>query len=276
MPSSIRPVRVNHINLLMVDKDAASAYFQSAYGADLLIDLSSADMHACLFEMGRVIFEIFSPRVFLLNARHGAHYLGIEYQADLDEVRAAIADHGVGIVRDIGVALHTDPADTLGVAFEFYDGHFHDNEAMFGRPMKDAAYWRETHPLGLTGLKAYRIAVLDIDAASAFLQGFLSAEPLYEIALPAVGARAIGLRVADCVVELLGATGEGEIRSHLLRHGQGIHSTLFGVWDVERARARFAETGLSLLPGIDPAGFAIPAAANMGVIFEFAPMGETG
>lgn len=272
MASLIRPVRVNHINMVLEDFDLSVAHFCDVYGADFLMDMPQAEWHACLFEMGRVIFEIFVPPAFLLNARHGPHYLGIEYQADMEAVRAALADHNVRVVRDIGVALHTHPADTLGVAFEFYDGHFHDNEALLGRPMKDAGYWRDTHPLGLTGLKGYRIAVHDIDAAAGFLQSFLSAEPLYDLLQPAMAARVMGFQVADSTIELLGATGEGPLRDHLLQCGQGIHSTVFGVRDIEQTRQHLAALGLPLIAGIDPAGVAVSAASNRGVVFEFVKM----
>src|SRR5205085_2592949 len=130
------------------------------------------EFHASLLEIGQVIFELFVPHDFLICARYGPHYLGLEWQADMDDVRAAVADHGLGIVRDIGLALHTDPADCFGVSHEFYSGYFHDNdwELLGGGKIKSANWWRDNHPLGLTGLIGYTHAVEDIAAASAFLQ----------------------------------------------------------------------------------------------------------
>lgn len=223
MAASIRPVRVNHINIVLEEFDRGVAHFRDLYCADFLMDMPQAEWHACLIEIG----------------------------------------------RDIGVALHTHPADCLGVAFEFYDGHVHDNAALLGRPMKDARFWREEHPLGLTGLHGYRIAVRDADAAREFLQRFLSAEPVHDIARPAMAARCIGLRIADSMVELLTPTGHGPLQDHLLRFGAGMHSTVFEVRSIARARQHFAARGTSLIAGVDPTGFAIPAQANGGVLFEF-------
>jgi hypothetical protein len=140
MPRSVQPTRVNHINMVLEDFDASIAHFRKLYGADFLADHPQKEWHAGLFEMGRVIFEPFVPPAWLLNSRYGPHWLGIEYQADMDQVRGAIADHGIRIVRDIGLAIHTHPADTLGVAFEFYEGGFHEREwAMLdGQRMKSA------------------------------------------------------------------------------------------------------------------------------------------
>ncbi len=271
MPTSIRPVRVNHLNVVLEDYDAGLAHFRALFGADFLLDLPSAEWHACLIDIGRVIFEIFVPPAFLLNSRHGAHYLGIEYQANMDEVRAALTDHKVRIVRDIKVAVHTHPADGYGVAFEFYDGAFHDNQwaALDGAKMKPAEYWRDEHPLGLAGLKGYTLAVADLDAATAFFKSFISAEPVYDAARPAIAARARGLQVADAILELIAPTGDGPLQQHLQRLGQGIYSTVFTVRDLAQAQSYFAERGVPTVPGSAPDSIAIPAEANLGVIFEF-------
>lgn len=271
MLRTIRPVRVNHINMVIKDFDAGIAHFRNLYGADFLADYPQAEWHAGLFEMGGVIFEPFVPPTWLLSSRYGPHYLGIEYQADMDAARAAIADHGIRIVRDIGLALHTHPADTLGVAFEFYDGGFHEREwPLIGGRMKSADYWRDEHPLGLTGLKAVTLVVEDAGAAAALLRSFLSAQSAYEEARPAVGAQAIGLTIAGSVIELLVPTGDGVIRRHLDRFGPGIRSTVMGVRDIGQAQYYFAERGLTLALGDRPESLAIAAEDNMGIILEFA------
>lgn len=271
MTTTIRPVKLNHLNMVLEDFGASVAHFTGLYDAQMLMDLPGPASHACLLEIGRVIFEPFVPGVWLLNARYGAHYVGVEYQADMDEVRAAIAERGIRIVRDIGLALHTHPADTLGVAFEFYGGEFHEGTyALLGdRHIRSAEYWRNEHPLGLTGLKAFTLAVHDLAAAKGFLENFLGAEALYAAPRPAAGAQAIGLQVGDSVIELLGSTGPGRIAQHLHRFGDGIHSTVFGVRDIAQISAWFSQRGVALEPGTAEGALAVPAQANMGVVFEF-------
>jgi hypothetical protein len=259
------------MNLVLQDFDASVAHFRDLYGADFLMDLPQRELHACLIEIGRVIFELFVPHEFLTTVRYGPLYVGIEYQADVDVVREAVAERGIRIVRDIGVALHTHPADCFGVSFEFYGGYFHDNDwpLLGNSKMKSEAYWRDEHPLGLTGLKGYSVAVHDIDAASAFYRSFVSAKPVYEEARPAVAARAIGLHVSDDVVELITPTGDGPLQRHLHRYGDGIRATNFGCRDLAQVERYFAERGLALVPGDAPNSLAVPAEANLGGIFQF-------
>ena len=207
----------------------------------------------------------------MLNARYGPHHLGVEYKADIEQVRAAIAERGIGIVRDIGLALHTDPADTLGVSFEFYAGDFHWNEW-------DELGGRQSIPptIGamsiarLTGLKCYTLAVHDLAAAQAFLESFLSAEPVYETPRPAIAAHAIGMKVADCTIELLTPAGPGDVQRHLQRYGEGIRSTVFGTHDIEAAGRFLSDRQVATVAGPTEASLTIPTTANLGVIFEFA------
>lgn len=272
MPRSIQPVRVNHINMVLEDFDASIAHFRSLYGADLLADYPQAQFHAGLFDMGGTIFEPFVPPAWLLNARYGPHWLGIEYQADMAAVRDAIADHGIRIARDIGMAVHTHPADTLGVAFEFYEGGFHEREwdLLDGARMKASDWWRDAHPLGLTGLKGVSIVVEEMAPATALLQSFLSAEPVYAVSRPDLGNEAVGLSVADSFIELLVPTGEGPVAAYLRCFGPGIRSTLMGVREERQMRDYFAARGVALMPGDRRGSFAVPAEANLGIMMEFA------
>jgi hypothetical protein len=270
MATNIRPVRLNHMNVVLQNFDASIAHFKKLYDAEFVVDIPRSEMHAGLIEIGRVIFELFVPHEYLLNARYGPHYVGVEYQADMDVVRKAIAERGIRIVRDIGEALHTHPADCFGIAFEFYGGYFHDRHwPNLGGLIKPTAYWRDEHPLGLTGLKGYTVAVHDLPAATAFLQSLLAGEIVYQAPRPAVAARAVGLQVADAIVELLAPTSEGALLEHLHHFGQGIRSTIFGVRDIEQAREYFGGHGVKLVPGDAPGALAVPAASNLGVIFEF-------
>lgn len=270
MKDRIAPTRVNHMNVVMEDFDASIAHMKQVYDAEFLLDLPSPAFHACLFAMAGAIFEPFVPEVWLFNARYGPFHLGIEYQADVEQARKVVAQQNIRIIRDIGVAIHTHPEDTLGVSFEFYDGQFHTNEwPLLGRGMLPVEHWTNDHPLGLTGLKGYTIAVEDLDAGLAFLRGFFACETVYEENRPLVGARAVGLEVGGAVIELIAPTGSGEIADYVQQAGPGIRSTLFGIADLDAARAHFRSFGIEPLPGSTPDRILIPAAANRGLLFEF-------
>jgi catechol 2,3-dioxygenase-like lactoylglutathione lyase family enzyme len=258
------------MNMVLEDFDASIRHFQDIYGAEFLMDIPGPEMRAGLLEMGRVILEVFTPSAYLLGARYGAHYLGVEYQADMDVVRAAIAERSIRIVRDINVALHTHPTDTFGIAFEFYAGTFHDRDwPLMKGPMKSAGYWRDEHPLGLTGQHGYTVAVDDIDAASRFFQDFLGGVPVFDEPRKAIGAHAIGLKVADTLVELQTPTSDGELRRHHYRYGDGIRSTIFSVRNLESTKQYLQQQGLTLTSGSTDDAIAVTEDSNRGVRFEF-------
>lgn len=272
MPRSVSPLRVNHMNAVLRDIEASVAYYESTFGAEFLADMPQKQFHAGLFAIGQVIFELFVPHDFLVSARLGPHYVGLEWQADMDAVRAALANHGIGTVRDIGLALHTDPADCFGVAHEFYAGEFHSRswDRLGGAPMKSAAHWRDEHPLGLTGLIGYTHVVENIEAAAAFYESFFAAERLFAEERPTIAGQAIGLRVADAVIELLMPTRPGWLADRLRRQGQGILSTLFGVRDLAQVRRHCVTQDIPLDFGTAKNRVAVPPEANHGIMFEFA------
>jgi hypothetical protein len=279
MATTIQPVRLNHMNVVLQDFDETLRHFQGKYDAELVVDVPKAEYRACLVATGGVLFELFIPSVYLFNARYGPHFVGVEYQANMDVVSAAVAERKMRIIRESryerdlagnpGYALHTHPADGFGVSYEFYHDDFHRwNWPLLGGRIKPAEQWH-SHPLGLTGQKGYTHAVHDIDAACAFLQSFLGGLPVYEADRPALRARAIGVKIADIVVELLTPSGPGDLAQHLHRYGDGVRSTVFGVRNVEQARRFLGERGLATVQGAAPGSIAVPAEANLGVIFEF-------
>lgn len=270
MVTSIKPRRVSHPNVIMEDYDASIAHLQNVYGGKFLLDLPKVEWHACLIEIAGMIFEIFVPPNFLLHSRHGPQYLGIEYEADMTEVRKSIVDHNVRNIRELQVALHSNPADCLGADLEFYEGSFFTNTPpILTTPVSGVGYWRDEHPLGLTGLKSYTWNVADLPAATAFIKSFISGEQIYDEARPAIGARAVGLQVADCVVELLSPTGPGATQKELQRIGEGIHSMVFGAKDLDKVRSHLKSHGVELEAGTSPKRLATTPASNRGIIFEF-------
>jgi hypothetical protein len=270
MAKSVRVRRYSHMNVVLQDFDASVTHLRDLFGAVFLLDLPGPNWHACLMEIGGVIFELFVPPHFMLNSRHGPHYLGIEYEVDMEEARAAVASHNIRIFRDIVEAIHTHPADGFGIDYEFYGGTFYSADAPYlTTHCKPAEYWRDEHPLGLTGIKGYTQTVSDIAAGSRFLQSFLQAEPVYEEDRPGLVARSVGLRVADVVVELLTPTGDGPLRREMEQVGQGIRSTVFRCRDINQARRYFTDRGVQLIAGTAPGSCAVPPAANLGILFEF-------
>jgi hypothetical protein len=268
------------MNLVLQNGEETLRHVQEKYDAEIVSDLNKPEYRGILFATGSVLFEAFIPSVFLFSSRYGPHYVGVEYQANMDDVVQAVAERKMRIIRESryerdlagnpGYALHTHPADGFGVSYEFYHDDFHTWDwPMLGGRIRPIEEW-SSHPLGLTGQQGYTHAVAEIDAASEFLQGFLSAKPIYEVERSAINARAIGLQVADVVVELQTPTGEGELARHLYQYGDGIRSTVFNVKNIDDAKRYLSDRGLPTIPGRAPGTIAVPGDANLGVIFEFA------
>jgi hypothetical protein len=267
---AIRALGVEHLNLVLEDYDATVAHYDELFGGVVVFDRLQPTWHACLLDIGSVLFEIFVPNEFFLHTRYGPHYLGVEYHVDdIAPVRETLAACGVRIARDLDVAVHTHPADCHGVSLEFFDDSFHANDELLDRPMAPAEHWRDEHPLGLTGLRGYTVAVADLSTALPDFQAVLAHETGDEVRRDAVSATGVTLDVGGAVLELVAPDGDGILDQHLRAHGEGIRSTVFGVHDLERARAYFAERGIDLVPGTAPEALAIPAEQNRGVIFEF-------
>ncbi len=269
MSPSLSCRKASHSNVVVEDLARSVEHLQEVFGASFMLDLPGEHWHACLIEVGGFIMELFEPTHFLLHGRIGPHYLGIEFEADVEAAREICAEHGVGITRDIGAAIHTDPADGFGVDYEFFGGSFYGPEAAHVKTRtRPAQYWAE-HPLGFAGFVGYSHTVADIESASAFMQGFLGAKVVAESLRPALGAKVVSLKIADALCELLCPAGEGALLREMLQQGQGMRSTLYAVQDIERASAWFGEKGLRVIAGSVPGSIAVDPRDNLGILFEF-------
>jgi catechol 2,3-dioxygenase-like lactoylglutathione lyase family enzyme len=270
MPA-LQCVHMNHINAMVEDYDKGVDHLCDLYGAQFNLDLPGNHWHACLITIGGVMFEVFAPSEYLLNARFGPHYVGIEYQVpDADEARSETLARGMRVIRELGTAFHVHPAEAYGVAWEFFGRSFHDDPppVQYVEPLRSPEQWSE-HPLGYAGLKRYTVAVSDLDAASGFFEGFLGATTAYEESRPAVAGTAVGFALGDTVVELITPTGSGAIERFLGRYGDGIRSTVFALADLDQAKRYFAERGIVVHAGDAPDTIAIAAEDNLGLLFEF-------
>lgn len=272
MAKTLDCLHMNHINAMVEDFDEGVDHLRDLFGAQFNLDLPGDHWHACLITIGGVMFEVFAPTQYLLHARLGPHYVGIEYQVpDVDEARDEVQARGMRVIRELGAAIHVHPAEAFGVAWEFFGRSFQSDPppVPYVEPLKPAEYWRDEHPLGFTGLKRFSVVVSNLEPATEFFEDFLGATVIYDEARPDVGARAIGLTLADTVAELISPVAAGPIERFLARYGDGIRSTTFAVRDLEQAKRYFAERSVTLHPGDAPGSVAIAPEDNLGLLFEF-------
>ena len=272
MAKALNCSHMNHINAVVEDFDAMVARFDDLYGAQFNMDMPGEHWHACLTTIGGVMFQFFAPLQYILSARMGPYYVGIEYVVpDVEEARQEVGKRGLRIVRELGPAFHMHPDGAHGVAWEFFNLSFQDRQNP-PVPYPEPIWEDETfanQPMGWLGLKRFSMVVADLAAGSDFATGFLGATPLYEEDRPAAAATAKGFQLGDTVLELLCPTGEGEIKTFLARYGDGIRSTVFKVKSLEAAKAHLATKGVTLRAGDAPGALAIAPEDNAGLIFEF-------
>ncbi len=267
--TSVNCRKTSHTNIVIENLETSVKHIEDVFGGSFMLDLPGEHWHACLIEMGGLIVELFEPQHFMLHGRIGPHYLGLEYEVDMEEARAAIADHDIRIMRDIVQAVHTDPADGFGVDYEFFGGSFYGPEAPYVKTRTRSAEHWAAHPIGYAGLVGYTHAVADLAAASRFLQSFLGAKPTYEATREQLGARAVGLDIAGDTCELLSPTGDGPLMREMFRTGEGIRSTVYRVRDVAATRAYLESKGLRVIDGTAPGSIAVDPRDNLGILFEF-------
>jgi hypothetical protein len=271
MSRPIRALDVQHVNVVHENYDAVVEHYARLFGGVVVFDRLQPTWHACLLDVGGMLFEVFVPNEFFLHTRYGSHYLGIEYRVDdIAAVRETLAAQQVRIARDLDVAVHAHAADCHGVSLEFFDGDFHTDPDLLDLPMPSASYWRDEQPLGLTGLHGCTVAVRNLASAMADFQALLEHEVLYETRRPHVAGTAVGLLVGGAVLELIAPDGDGPLHEHLLEHGEGIRSTVFRTVELDRVRNHFDELGIDLVPGTLPDSLAIPARQHLDVLVEFA------
>src|SRR5690242_11479077 len=61
VPSPIRALRVEHLNIVHEDYDATVAHYGRLFGGVVVFDRLQPTWHACLMAVGGVLFEIFVP-----------------------------------------------------------------------------------------------------------------------------------------------------------------------------------------------------------------------
>ena len=276
--TSLTITRLLHVNQLVDDFDTARAFYATVFGArEYWTGYDGAENRdASLFVIGDTCIELFAPRdrTSLLGAslaRFGNSWHSFEWQVpDLEQAREALLERGVRTpTYRPGSFLMTHPGDCHGMLVELCPLD------MAGDPRTEPgwspAYWRDTHPLGITGLRAMSFAVRDLPGATAWLTDLLGVGPAYCEGRDAIDADVVGVPAADAVVELVQARSPvGPIADYIARYGQRLRSIEFGVVDVDRARDHLAGCGLRVVDGSRPGAIALAEEDNWGVRWEFA------
>jgi hypothetical protein len=268
--SDVPCLALNHLNFVVEDFAGTVSRLERLVGAQFIKDLPQPEWHAGLVYFAGVMIELFSPSQPLVTARYGDHYVGLEYEiADVEAARTVVRARGIRIVRDVGVAFHTHPADCYGIGFEFVAANFHTGAGLdWLEPLRPRSDWEQTQSLGIRGLRECNVVVADLDGAGTFLESFVGAvrQPSANALTPAV--RTAAYRVGDTVIELMSPTGAGVVRDHHDRYGDGIRGIALDVADVDVAYRFLAAEDVAVGRGDRPGTIAFDLSPNSGLRCE--------
>jgi hypothetical protein len=280
MAEHLALIKMNHINAIVDGFEDAISHFEEVYGmqVNMRIPDGGDGTEACLISLGPVMYELFAPKERgergqgRLLAKFDDHYIGIEYQVpSVDEARQVCVTNDIRILNDPGGYFFTYAGACLGIAFELWDGDWHETrpEGPNWKNVHPNDYWQDEHPLGVLGAARVSVAVNDLASAIATLQRVTGAQMIDKVARANAAAEGAQLQVGDYVFELLAPTGPGPVADYITRYGERIRSTVYRVADLDRVTSHLSTKGITLVPGDADDALMVPPAQNKNLIFEF-------
>ena len=301
--SKVELIHYNHMNQLVDSYDGAVLHFKEVLGAQFLFEPPANPFtHACLANFGGAVIELVEKRRpmgvrpegtsaepghytsfwycpgttgFILDwDRLGPHFAGCEFLvADLGKAMEATKAQGLRIFDQSEWDFFlTYGEQCQGISFELttVDWYSRPSPPWYEEEMKDASYWRDEHPLGITGYR-FSVALNSIARTAEFFRNCCGSTVQYEEDRPQIAAKAIGVQLADVVVDFLTPTGAGPIRSFIDQYDERIRSMIFQVKNIDAVRRYFEDKKVPLVSGDVPNSVAIVPDQNLGVLYQFEP-----
>jgi catechol 2,3-dioxygenase-like lactoylglutathione lyase family enzyme len=189
--------------------------------------------------------------------RHGSHFNNVAFWArDCRGLALGLLERGVRVaVRGGGFSeelpdgefdyVITHPKDTHGLVLEFLeDQEIHDPR---DRPWWDDGFWRDRHPLGITGLSHCTVVVDALEEAATVFTQALGCEQVRDVDDAEHDARREFYAIGNTVVELAAPTNDrSTMARHLAEHGPILYSFTFTVRDLESVERHARANGLDL------------------------------
>jgi catechol 2,3-dioxygenase-like lactoylglutathione lyase family enzyme len=275
--SAIQVEKIVHINQLLKDFDGANEFYRDVFAAREYMRnyFEGEQRDASLFLIGDTCIELFSPRTDTSAlgrqlARFGDSWHSFEWKVpDLAAAKEVLESRGIRIATYMENGfLMTHPRDTYGMVLELCPLEMQGDLRLL--PDWSPDYWRDEHPLGISGLNCMSSAVADLDETLAFFVEVFGAQPCYEVDRPAIKGRAAGLRFPDHVLELVQPTDDtGSVAAYIARYGPRLRTIVFRVTDLEAATRYLHDKGVRTVTGDFHGSMAIDPQDNFGVLWQF-------
>lgn len=287
----------NHINQTVHDLDAAIRHVTHVLGGQFLwVTPPNPFTRACLVNFGGAVIELVEKRKqiatepedgdycfwhspgttgFIMDwDRIGPAFVGCEFLVDdLPGATAIAREQGLRLFDQGQYQYFLTYADQChGISFEVTDVNWYTRPSpdFYAEEMKDAAYWSDDHPLGITGYR-FSVAVKSHDGVTDFFGKLCGSTEVYREERPRLAAKALGVQMADVVVDFLAPTEPGPISAFIDRYGERIRALILTVKDVDTVRRYYEARQVPLVAGDVPGSIAIVPDQNLGVLYQFEP-----
>lgn len=252
MQSSLSVERLGHVNVFDDSYEASLNGQRDVLGAKVFREWTEEQFGGAnaLALVGGTCIETFAPTApdgaigQWLKAR-GPGWHSLEWTIpSLAEAEQILTEHGIRVTERTEAYLFSHPKDLHGLCLELTEHHFEDDDRDL--PGWAPTFWRDEHPLGITGKATVKLAS-KTPAESAADVAALVGQSTYRVERSHLNTVSTGIEFPDHAVEFVGsATNAGTdlIGSYIADHGERIFGVSFVVRDLSAARAYLAKSGV--------------------------------
>lgn len=183
-----------------------------------------------------------------------------------------LRDRGIRVTDRVeGAYTFTHPRDCHGICIELTEHHFPNDPRDDAGVPPQPGWFRDEHPLGLTGLAGIRVSSPDAAASAEWLASLTGTDVGATRQLPGLVGRGTAVPLPGHTIEFVEAMGEGPLADFAERGGPRIHSVAFGVIDIAAAADHLASLGVATAPGAEEGSRQLDPAATFGATVELVP-----
>jgi hypothetical protein len=283
MAATLDVERHGHVNLYVQDYDRVVSGYRDLFGAEVFMGLDEKEHGGrnALWLVGGTCFEAFTPtdQDLLIGhwlAKYGSGWHSVEWTIpDLDEALEIVKRRNLRVTDyRAGAYLFTHPRDLHGLTLELtavrFAGDKRDN------PGWTPAYWREQHPLGITGNVVVKLASYEPEKAATDVAQ-LTGRDISPTEDPARNSTGFRVTFSDHAIEFV-TSATGSDRDHvgvfLAGRGERIMSIELGIADLHRARAYLAGQGTPFTQW-GSTSLVLSAGASLGAPIELTVRGDS-
>jgi catechol 2,3-dioxygenase-like lactoylglutathione lyase family enzyme len=249
--------KVFHVSHVVDDLDAAVAWYEDVFSSRLWQRSELFGTSLALLVVGDVVLMPMQPASAFPTApgrfrqRFGQrlHSLAL-YVDNPDDLISHLRSQGLRLTGSDGTELRnpqdeiwTQPRETP-ILFEFFQPRTSMNDPRLEEQDWSSTFWRDDHPLGITGA-CFTVVTADPDAATRFFVEGLHGEVVHNGTVAAYGTSSAFVALSDEVmIEVAEPLEADTAAGRDLAQRATFHAVTFQVADLERAAGHIESKGV--------------------------------